>query len=89
MNSVNYDRGPTIACSDLRLSEMTGLKRKDLIFGAGARPRVIGKGRKERCTPTAKSTCCIEIMVAGIATRRRQRALPRQRQRSGVSIEAK
>jgi site-specific recombinase XerD len=40
----------------LRLSEMTGLKREDLILGAGAHLRVIGKGRKERCTPIAKST---------------------------------
>jgi site-specific recombinase XerD len=40
----------------LRLSEMTGLKREDLIFGTGAHVRVIGKGRKERCTPIAKTT---------------------------------
>lgn len=40
----------------LCLSEMTGLKREDLILGAGAHLRVIGKGRKERCTPLAKST---------------------------------
>jgi integrase len=29
----------------LRLSEMTGLKRQDIIFGVGAHVRVIGKGR--------------------------------------------
>ena len=40
----------------LRLSEMTGLKREDLILGPGAHVRVIGKGRKERCTPIARST---------------------------------
>lgn len=40
----------------LRLSEMTGLKREDLILGTGAHVRVIGKGRKERCTPLAKPT---------------------------------
>lgn len=40
----------------LRLSEMTGLKREDIVVGAGAHARVIGKGRKERCTPFAKST---------------------------------
>src|SRR6202171_712735 len=40
----------------LRLSEMTGLNREDLILGAGAHVRVIGKGRKERCTPIARST---------------------------------
>ena len=43
----------------LRLSEMTGLKREDLILGAGAHVRVIGKGRKERCTPLAKSTLAV------------------------------
>lgn len=43
----------------LRLSEMTGLKRKDLILGTGAHVRVIGKGRKERCTPLARSTLAV------------------------------
>jgi len=43
----------------LRLSEMTGLKREDLILGLGAHVRVIGKGRKERCTPVAKSTLAV------------------------------
>jgi site-specific recombinase XerD len=43
----------------LRLSEMTGLKHADLIVGAGAHLRVIGKGRKERCTPLAKSTLAV------------------------------
>lgn len=40
----------------LRLSEMTGLQRDDVTLGSGAHVRVIGKGRKERCTPLAKST---------------------------------
>ena len=40
----------------LRVSEMTGLTRADLVLGAGAHVRVIGKGRKERCTPIARST---------------------------------
>jgi len=35
---------------------MTGLKQEDLILSAGAHVRVIGKGRKERCVPLAKST---------------------------------
>jgi site-specific recombinase XerD len=43
----------------LRLSEMTGLKREDLIPGAGAHVRVIGKGRKERCTPLTRSTLAV------------------------------
>jgi site-specific recombinase XerD len=33
----------------LRVSEMTGLTREDVVFGTGAHVRVIGKGRKERC----------------------------------------
>ena len=46
----------TAVQTDLRLSEMTGLRREDLILGTGAHVRVIGKGRKERCVPLAKST---------------------------------
>ena len=38
---------------------MTGLKREDLVLGAGAHVRVIGKGRKERCTPIARSTLAV------------------------------
>ena len=41
----------------LRLSEMTGLKREDFIVGAHL--RVVGKGRKERCTPLAQSTLAV------------------------------
>lgn len=40
----------------LRLSELTNLQREDLHLGVGAHVRVIGKGRKERCTPLSKST---------------------------------
>jgi site-specific recombinase XerD len=43
----------------LRLSEMTGLQRPDLILGTGAHVRVMGKGRKERCTPLARSTLTV------------------------------
>jgi site-specific recombinase XerD len=43
----------------LRLSEMTGLQRQNIILGAGAHVRVIGKGRKERCTPLARSTLVV------------------------------
>jgi site-specific recombinase XerD len=43
----------------LRLSEMTGLKRADVTLSAGAHVHVIGKGRKERCTPLAKSTVAV------------------------------
>ena len=40
----------------LRLSELTGLRREDVTLGAGSHVRVIGKGRKERCTPMSKAT---------------------------------
>ena len=40
----------------LRASELIGLKLKDIVFGAGAHVRCLGKGRKERCTPLRKDT---------------------------------
>lgn len=43
----------------LRLSEITGVRREDLALEAGAHVRVIGKGRKERCTPLAKPTVAV------------------------------
>jgi site-specific recombinase XerD len=43
----------------LRLSEMTRLTQQDLMLGVGAHVRVIGKGRKERCTPIARSTLAV------------------------------
>jgi site-specific recombinase XerD len=43
----------------LRLSEMTGLRRNNVVIGTGAHIRVIGKGRKERCTPLAKPTLAV------------------------------
>jgi len=46
----------TAVQTGLRLSEITGAKREDLVLRAGAHIRVIGKGRKERCTPLAKPT---------------------------------
>ena len=38
----------------LRLSEITGLRQKDVVLRAGAHVRCEGKGRKERCTPLTK-----------------------------------
>ncbi|MDA1095581.1 MAG: site-specific integrase [Acidobacteria bacterium] len=43
----------------LRLSEITGVTRADLVLHTGAHVRVIGKGRKERCTPLAKPTVAV------------------------------
>ena len=35
----------------LRVSELTGLRCRDVMLGIGAHVRCHGKGRKERCTP--------------------------------------
>jgi site-specific recombinase XerD len=43
----------------LRLSELTGLQRGDVVLGTGAHVRCVGKGRKERCTPLARSTVAV------------------------------
>jgi site-specific recombinase XerD len=40
----------------LRLSELTGLRQQDVHLGTGAHVSVIGKGRKQRCTPLSKNT---------------------------------
>ena len=46
----------TAVQTGLRLSEMTGLLREDFVSAGGAHLRVVGKGRKERCTPLARPT---------------------------------
>ena len=43
----------------LRLSELTGLTRQEVQLGTGAYVHVIGKGRKERCTPLTKQTAAV------------------------------
>jgi site-specific recombinase XerD len=43
----------------LRLSELTGLQRHDVALGTGAHVRCVGKGRKERCTPLAKTSVAV------------------------------
>jgi integrase/recombinase XerD len=35
----------------LRVSELTALRRQDVVLGTGAHLHCLGKGRKERCTP--------------------------------------
>lgn len=45
--------------SGLRLSELTGLTRDDISLGTGAHVRVMGKGRKERCTPLTQQTAAV------------------------------
>ncbi|BFI70087.1 site-specific integrase [Yersinia pseudotuberculosis] len=46
----------------LRLSELTSLRREDVKLGTASHVRVIGKGRKERCTPMSKAT---RVVIAG------------------------
>jgi len=43
----------------LRLSEITGLRQRDVVLDRGAHVRCEGKGRKERCTPLAKPTVAV------------------------------
>ena len=40
----------------LRVSELIGLRRQDIMLGRGAHVRCWGKGRKQRCTPLRKDT---------------------------------
>lgn len=49
----------TAVQTGLRLSEITGLHRQDVVLGAGAHLRCTGKGRKERCTPLSKPTVAV------------------------------
>ncbi len=43
----------------LRLSEIIGLRRCDIVLSSGAHVRCYGKGRKERCTPLTKQTVAV------------------------------
>ena len=49
----------TAVQTGLRLSELTGLHQQDVTLGTGAHLRVVGKGRKERCTPLSKPTMAV------------------------------
>jgi integrase/recombinase XerD len=49
----------TVIQTGLRLSEITSIRRQDVSLGKGAHIRCEGKGRKERCTPLAKSTVLV------------------------------
>jgi site-specific recombinase XerD len=42
-----------------RSSELTALQRQDVTLETGAHIRVVGKGRKERCTPLTKKTVAV------------------------------
>ena len=44
----------------LRVSELLNLARADVVLGAGAHVRCMGKGRKERATPLRKD--CVKVL---------------------------
>jgi integrase/recombinase XerD len=43
----------------LRVSELIGLRREDVVVGSGAHVRCEGKGRKQRCTPLGRDTVAV------------------------------
>lgn len=46
----------------LRVSELIGLQRQDVMLGRGAHVHCTGKGRKQRCTPLRKEA--VKLLVA-------------------------
>ena len=54
----------TAVQTGLRLAEITSIRQQDVSLGTGAHVRCEGKGRKERCTPLAKST--VTVLTAWI-----------------------
>jgi integrase/recombinase XerD len=54
----------TAVQTGLRVSEITSLRQGEVPLSSGAHVRCHGKGRKERCTPLAKST--VNVLAAWI-----------------------
>lgn len=54
----------------LRVSELTGLRCRDVHLGHGAHVRCLGKGRKERCTPLTSQT--VAVLQAWLTERQGQ-----------------
>ena len=54
----------TVVQTGLRLSEATSIRQRDVSLGVGANVHCEGKGRKERCTPLARST--VKVLTAWI-----------------------
>lgn len=52
----------------LRVSELIGLRRRDLVLGSGAHVHCEGKGRKERCTPLRQDA--VDVVRAWLEERR-------------------
>jgi site-specific recombinase XerD len=62
----------TAVQTGLRLAEITSIRQQDVCLGTGAHVRCEGKGRKERCTPLAKST--VAVLTAWIRDQGEDRA---------------
>ena len=45
----------------LRVSELIGLQRQDVVLGTGAHVRCNGKGRKQRCTPLRREVVTVLV----------------------------
>jgi integrase/recombinase XerD len=58
----------------LRAAELTGLRCKDIVLGAGAHVQCLGKGRKTRCTPLRKDT--VAVLRGWLRERRGQASDP-------------
>jgi len=43
----------------LRVSELIGLRRQDVVLGTGAHVTCVGKGRKQRCTPLRQDVASV------------------------------
>jgi len=64
----------------LRLSELTGLVRSDIHLGPAAYVHVVGKGRKERCTPlTSQTTEVLRTWLAELPAGETQVIFPSRR----------
>jgi site-specific recombinase XerD len=50
---------PTAIQTGLRLREIASIRQRDVSLTTGAHVRCEGKGRKERCTPSTKSTVIV------------------------------
>ena len=58
----------------LRVSELIGLRREDVVLGTGAHVRCQGKGRKERCTPLRRDA--VAALTGWLREQRSQPAEP-------------
>lgn len=68
----------------IRVSELTALRVRDVSLSTGAHVRVIGKGRKERCTTLTRET--VTVLKAWLAEREGQPTDPLFPTRQGRSL---